>query len=36
MNMKDMDDLPKIVKDAITFVPVESMEQVLKEALVHE
>ena len=36
LNMKDMDDLPKIVKDAITFVPVESMEQVLKEALVHE
>lgn len=36
MNMKDMDDLPKIVKEAITFVPVESMEQVLKEALVHE
>jgi ATP-dependent Lon protease len=36
LNMKDMDDLPKIVKEAITFVPVESMEQVLKEALVHE
>ena len=36
MNMKDMDDLPKIVKEAITFVPVESMEQVLKEALVRE
>ncbi len=36
LNLKDMDDLPKIVKEAITFVPVESMEQVLKEALVHE
>jgi len=34
MNVKDLDELPKIVKDAITFIPVESMEQVLKEALV--
>jgi ATP-dependent Lon protease len=34
MNAKDLDELPKIVKDNITFVPVESMEQVLKEALV--
>lgn len=34
MNAKDLDELPKIVKDNITFIPVESMEQVLKEALV--
>jgi len=34
LNAKDLDELPKIVKENITFVPVESMEQVLKEALV--
>lgn len=34
LNQKDLDEVPQIVKDAITFVPVESMEQVLKEALV--
>ena len=36
LNVKDLDELPKIVKDNITFVPVESMEQVLKEALVKQ
>ncbi|MHB8096162.1 MAG: S16 family serine protease, partial [Erysipelotrichaceae bacterium] len=36
LNAKDLDELPKIVKDNITFVPVESMEQVLKEALVKQ
>ncbi|AMC92986.1 Lon protease [Erysipelothrix larvae] len=34
MNMKDMDDIPQVVKDSVKFIPVESMEQVLKEALV--
>jgi ATP-dependent Lon protease len=34
MNLKDMDEIPKVVKDAIQFIPVETMEQVLKEALV--
>lgn len=34
LNAKDLDELPKVVKENITFVPVESMEQVLKEALV--
>jgi ATP-dependent Lon protease len=34
MNVKDMDDVPKVVRDAIEFIPVDSMEQVLKEALV--
>lgn len=34
MNMKDLDDIPQVVKDAITFVPVTKMSQVLKEALV--
>lgn len=36
LNAKDLDELPKIVKENITFVPVESMEQVLKEALVKQ
>ena len=36
LNAKDLDELPKIVKEHITFVPVESMEQVLKEALVKQ
>ncbi len=34
MNMKDMDEIPTVVKEAIQFIPVETMEQVLKEALV--
>jgi ATP-dependent Lon protease len=34
LNMKDMDDIPQIVKDHITFIPVETMDQVLAEALV--
>ncbi len=33
-NVKDMDDIPASVKDKIIFVPVETMEQVLEEALV--
>lgn len=35
LNMKDMDDIPQIVKDHIKFIPVETMDQVLAEALVH-
>ncbi len=35
LNMKDMEDIPQIVKDHITFIPVETMDQVLAEALVH-
>lgn len=34
LNMKDMDEIPQVVKDHITFVPVETMDQVLAEALV--
>jgi len=34
LNMKDMDEIPQVVKDHITFVPVENMDQVLAEALV--
>ncbi len=33
-NVRDLDDIPAIVKDAITFVPVENVSQVIKEALV--
>ena len=33
-NLKDMDDIPSVVKDNITIIPVETMEQVLKRALV--
>ncbi len=34
LNMKDMDEIPQVVKDHIKFVPVENMDQVLNEALV--
>lgn len=34
MNMKDMDEIPDVVKESVTFIPVENMSQVLKEALV--
>ncbi len=34
-NLRDLDDVPQIVKDTIKFVPVENVSQVLKEALVH-
>ncbi len=33
-NEKDLEDVPQEVKDHITFIPVESAQQVLKEALV--
>ena len=33
-NLRDLDDVPKAVRDNVTFVPVETMSQVLKEALV--
>ncbi len=34
MNMKDMDEIPDVVKQNVTFIPVDNMSQVLKEALV--
>ena len=34
-NVRDLDDVPETVKKAITFIPVETVSQVLKEALVH-
>ena len=33
-NLKDLDDIPDPVKESVTFVPVETMSQVLKESLV--
>lgn len=33
-NVRDLDEVPQAVKDTVTFVPVETMSQVLKEALV--
>ncbi len=33
-NVRDLDDVPETVKENVTFVPVETMDQVLKEALV--
>ena len=33
-NVKDMDEIPQIVKDSITFIPVDTMEQVIQAALV--
>ncbi|SJZ91402.1 endopeptidase La [Anaerorhabdus furcosa] len=33
-NLKDLDDIPDTVKESVQFIPVENMEQVLKEALV--
>ena len=33
-NVRDLDDVPETVKKAITFIPVETVSQVLKEALV--
>ena len=33
-NVRDLDDVPEAVKESITFVPVETMAQVLKEAIV--
>ena len=34
LNAKDLDEMAPVVKESITFVPVENMEQVLHEALV--
>ena len=33
-NLRDLDDIPAAVKESITFIPVENVSQVLKEALV--
>ena len=33
-NVRDLDDVPQEVKDAVTFIPVSNVKQVLKNALV--
>lgn len=33
-NLKDVDELPDAVKESIKFIPVDNVDQVLKEALV--
>ena len=33
-NVKDLDEVPSVVKEAVKFIPVESMDQVLHHALV--
>lgn len=33
-NEKDLDDIPEVVKEEIEFIPVETIDDVLKEALV--
>ncbi len=35
-NLRDLDELPEIVKESIKFIPVEKVSQVLDEALVKE
>lgn len=34
-NERDIDDIPEAVRDKLTFVPVEHMDEVLQTALVH-
>ena len=33
-NVKDLDDVPQEVKDAVTFIPCSNVSQVLHNALV--
>lgn len=33
-NLKDIDEIPEIVKNDVTYIPVENVKQVIKEALV--
>ncbi len=33
-NVKDLDEIPKTVKDSITYIPVEKVDAVLKEAII--
>ena len=33
-NLKDMDEIPEIVKNDVTYIPVENVDQVIREALV--
>ena len=33
-NLKDLDDVADVVKESISFIPVEVVDQVIKEALI--
>ncbi len=33
-NVKDLEDIPDVIKESITYIPCEKVEDVLKEALV--
>lgn len=35
-NVKDTDELPDIVKENITFMPVDKVDTILKEAIIHD
>ena len=35
-NMKDLDDIPETVKEEVTYIPVEKVDQVINEALVRD
>lgn len=35
-NVKDMNELPDIVKENITFMPVDKVDTILKEAIIHD
>ncbi len=35
-NIKDIDELPDIVKENITFMPVDKVDTILKEAIIHD
>lgn len=35
-NVKDIDELPDIVKENITFMPVDKVDTILKEAIIHD
>ena len=35
-NVKDLDDIPQAVKDTVSYIPVEKVDQIIKEALVNE
>ena len=35
-NIKDLDDIPDTVKEAVTYIPVEKVDQVINEALISD
>ena len=34
LNVKDLDELPQAIKDSIQFIPVDTVDQVIDQALV--